>query len=164
QYAGWSLNSKMPAKYLHYFNNESSNGILEAYGYLPKDKELEEKLKPKICPQCTESNKPDAKWCTKCRTVLTFEGIAEAIEAENKKDLRITNLEKELKELSDGHDLLVQLYEADPQERNKLKLLYREADKNGTRKPGQLLYLKKEEYTPGSFAYEDYMQVSGEQS
>jgi hypothetical protein len=79
-------------------------------------------------------------------------------------EAKVANLQKELKSLSDGHDILVQLCEADPQERNKLKLLYREAEKNGTRKPGQLLYLKKEEYTPGSFAYEDYMHILGEQS
>lgn len=69
---------------------------------------------------------------------------------------RIITLEKELKELTDSHDILVQMYEADPQERRKLKQLYREAQKSGTRIPGQMLFLKKEEYTPGSFSHSSY--------
>ena len=64
-------------------------------------------------------------------------------------------VEKELHELTDSHDILVQLYEADPQERRKLKALYREAKENGTRIPGQMLFLKKEEYTP-IFSYNSY--------
>jgi integrase len=75
---------------------------------------------------------------------------------------RITELEAEYKELSDGHEILIQLYEHDPQERNKLKLLYREADRNGTRKPGQMLYLKKSEYTKNSFAYHAYGEMSSD--
>jgi hypothetical protein len=31
-HAGWSANSKMPQIYLHYFGNESSESLLEAYG------------------------------------------------------------------------------------------------------------------------------------
>ena len=69
---------------------------------------------------------------------------------------RIASLEKEMKELTDSHDILVQLYEADPQERNKLKALYREAQKSGTRIPGQMLFLSKEEYTLNSCSYLNY--------
>jgi integrase len=75
---------------------------------------------------------------------------------EKNQQTRITALEKELHELTDSHDILVQLYEADPQERRKLKQLYREAKENGTRIPGQMLFLKKEEYTPNSFSYNSY--------
>jgi integrase/recombinase XerD len=32
QHAGWSANSQMHLKYLHYFGNESSESLLEAYG------------------------------------------------------------------------------------------------------------------------------------
>ncbi len=31
-YAGWSMSSKMPQVYIHYFGNESSKSLLEAYG------------------------------------------------------------------------------------------------------------------------------------
>jgi integrase/recombinase XerD len=32
QHAGWSIGSQMPQVYLHYFGNESSESLLEAYG------------------------------------------------------------------------------------------------------------------------------------
>jgi integrase len=32
QHAGWSMNSNMAQKYIHYFGNESSESLLEAYG------------------------------------------------------------------------------------------------------------------------------------
>src|ERR671919_1528050 len=35
QHAGWSIGSDMPQKYLHYFGNESSESILQAYGIMP---------------------------------------------------------------------------------------------------------------------------------
>src|SRR5919198_576117 len=59
QYAGWSGRSQMPQKYLHYFGNESSESLLEAYGIVAKDKQLSHALKPKQCPNCNEPNKPD---------------------------------------------------------------------------------------------------------
>lgn len=102
-------------------------------------------------------------YVTKVMRHLTFldysllETTGKGIEASlQEKEMRITNLEKDLKELTDSHDILVQLYEADPQERKKLKALYRQAHENGTRIPGEMLFLPKEEYTPGSFAYNSY--------
>jgi hypothetical protein len=47
QHAGWSGRSQMHLKYLHYFGNESSESLLEAYGILPKDQQLVDVLKPK---------------------------------------------------------------------------------------------------------------------
>jgi len=47
QYAGWSGRSQMPQKYLHYYGNESSESVLEAYGIITKDKQLSNALKPK---------------------------------------------------------------------------------------------------------------------
>jgi hypothetical protein len=71
QYAGWSPRSQMHLKYLHYYGNESSESLLEAYGIVTKDKHLSDALKPKQCPNCNEPNKPDSKFCAKCRMVLT---------------------------------------------------------------------------------------------
>ena len=42
QYAGWTTNSNMPQKYIHYFGNEASESLLEAYGVVTKDKKLSE--------------------------------------------------------------------------------------------------------------------------
>jgi len=49
QYAGWSIRSNMPQKYLHYFGNESSESILQAYGIVTKEKQDIDKLRPKQC-------------------------------------------------------------------------------------------------------------------
>jgi hypothetical protein len=46
-HAGWGPNSKMPQIYLHYFGNESSESLLEAYEILPKGQKIDQ-LKPKL--------------------------------------------------------------------------------------------------------------------
>lgn len=61
----------MPQIYLHYFGNESSESILEAYGLKPQAQAVD-KLKPVICPNCNESNKIDSRFCTKCKMILTY--------------------------------------------------------------------------------------------
>jgi integrase len=93
QHAGWSGRSQMHLKYLHYFGNESSESILQAYGITSKDQQREQ-LKPKQCPNCTEPNKPDSKFCAKCRMVLTYDAYSETIEEKQQKESEV----KELKE------------------------------------------------------------------
>ncbi|MFL6381082.1 MAG: hypothetical protein ACJ72S_07310 [Nitrososphaeraceae archaeon] len=56
QHAGWAANSGMVQKYSHYFGNESSESLLEAYGIVTKNNILIDTLNPKICPNCNESN------------------------------------------------------------------------------------------------------------
>ena len=70
QFAGWTIGSNMPQKYLHYFGNEASESLLEAYGIITKDQKLSDALRPKQCPNCNEPNKPDGRFCAKCRMVL----------------------------------------------------------------------------------------------
>ena len=70
-HAGWSSLSNMPQIYLHYFGNESSESILEAYGLKPQAQTID-KLKPLICPNCSEANKTDSKFCTKCKMILSY--------------------------------------------------------------------------------------------
>jgi integrase len=53
QHAGWSGRSQMHLKYLHYFGNEFSQSLLEAYGIMPKRQQIDQ-LKPKQCPNCSE--------------------------------------------------------------------------------------------------------------
>ena len=62
QHAGWSGRSQMHLKYLHYFGNESSESLLEAYGIMPMSQQIDQ-LKPKQCPNCIEPNKSDSKFC-----------------------------------------------------------------------------------------------------
>jgi integrase/recombinase XerD len=99
QFAGWSPGSNMHLKYLHYFGNESNDSILEAYGIISKDKQLSEVLRPKQCPNCNEPNKPDSKFCAKCRMVLTYDAYSETVESEKRKEDRVSVLEKQMQSL-----------------------------------------------------------------
>jgi integrase len=99
QYAGWSPGSNMHLKYLHYFGNESNDSILEAYGIITKDKHLSEALRPKQCPNCNEPNKPDSKFCAKCRMVLTYDAYSETLESEKQKEDRLSVMEKQMQSI-----------------------------------------------------------------
>jgi integrase len=91
QHAGWSIGSQMPQKYLHYFGNESSESLLEAYGIMPKNQHVDQ-LKPKQCPNCMEPNKPDSKFCAKCHMVLTYDAYSETIEEKQLKESEVKEL------------------------------------------------------------------------
>jgi hypothetical protein len=98
QYAGWSIGSSMPQKYLHYLGNESSESILQAYGILPKDQQIEQ-LKPKQCPNCSEPNKRDSKFCAQCRMVLTYDAYEETLDKEEEKGDAIALLADQVSKL-----------------------------------------------------------------
>ena len=95
QFAGWSMSSNMPQKYIHYFGNESTNDLLKARGIIPNDIRQSEALKSKQCPNCNEANKPDSKFCAKCRMVLTYDAYSETLESEKQKDDKLTTMEKQ---------------------------------------------------------------------
>lgn len=96
QHAGWSPRSQMHLKYLHYFGNESSESILEAYGIITKDqKGLTAAMRSKQCPNCNEPNKPDTKFCAKCRMVLTYDAYNETVEEQKDKEDRLIKMEEQ---------------------------------------------------------------------
>ena len=97
QHSGWAQNSQMHLKYIHYFGNESSESILEAYGITPNEKQQTDVLNPKQCPNCNEPNRPDQKFCAKCRMVLTYDAYSETIESEKQKQDRLALVESQLK-------------------------------------------------------------------
>ena len=97
QYAGWSPRSQMHLKYIHYFGNEASESLLEAYGIVTSDKELTNILQYKQCPNCAEPNKPENQFCVSCKMVLTFGVYHETLEKEKKR-------ESELKDLKESHE------------------------------------------------------------
>jgi integrase/recombinase XerD len=97
-HAGWTPNSKMPQTYLHYFGNESSETLLEAAGIITKDKKVDP-LKPKQCPNCSEPNKPDSRFCANCRYILTYDAYDETLQGQKEKDDRLFTLENQVKSL-----------------------------------------------------------------
>jgi integrase/recombinase XerD len=101
QHAGWSPRSQMHLKYLHYFGNESSESILEAYGIITKEKQQRDVLKPKQCPNCGDesTNKPDAKFCAKCRMVLTYDAYSETAEEYTRKENELQSVKERMKNI-----------------------------------------------------------------
>jgi integrase/recombinase XerD len=84
----------MHLKYLHYFRNESNESLLEAYGIIAKGQQADQ-LRPKQCPNCSEPNKPDSRFCTKRRMVLTYDVYNETVvEQQQEKDNQIQTLIK----------------------------------------------------------------------
>ena len=102
QHAGWSHNSNMHLKYVHFFGNESSESILEAYGLKPKLEDIN-KLKPVSCPNCGELNKIDSKFCIKCRMVLTYDAYTEAIQESDVQKSRLDRIEAKIQKLEKRH-------------------------------------------------------------
>lgn len=99
QYAGWSPRSQMHLKYLHYFGNESSESLLESYGIVTKNQDHVNLLKPKQCPNCNEPNKPDSKFCAKCRMVLTYDAYNETIEEKEQKDKDLQSVRERMADI-----------------------------------------------------------------
>ncbi len=52
-------------------------------------------LRPKQCPNCNEPNKPDGKFCAKCRMVLTYDAYNETLEKEQEKETEVHKLKEE---------------------------------------------------------------------
>jgi hypothetical protein len=109
QFAGWSPGSNMHLKYLHYFGNESNDNILEAYGIVTKDKHLSDALKPKQCPNCNEPNKPDSKFCAKCRMVLTYDAYNETVEEKDEKDKEVQVLKEQISSMQSAQKEILEL-------------------------------------------------------
>ena len=109
QHAGWSPKSQMHLRYLHYFGNESCESILEAYGIVKKDQKSSDALRPKQCPNCSEPNRPDAKFCTKCKMVLTYDAYCETIEDIQIKDNEVKNLKEQMVAMQEAQKEILDL-------------------------------------------------------
>jgi hypothetical protein len=69
----------MPAVYIHFFGAESSKSLLEARGIISRKAKEDIMLQTKECPHCREPNTAHAKFCNKCKMVLTYDGYAQTI-------------------------------------------------------------------------------------
>jgi integrase/recombinase XerD len=96
QYMSWSPNGKTRQKYQHYYADDSFTAMLEADGLLAKGGSTKSKdlLKAKICTNCDEPNKPESKWCAKCKFALSFDAFNEAIEEKAKTVKAVEDLER----------------------------------------------------------------------
>ena len=117
QHAGWTKSSQMVEIYTHELGDESSEDLLLAYGIDIRNNEgyKDEKtqqalaaLKPIICLNCNEPNKPGSKVCLSCKMILSIDEYHAIISEREgtKKSLdeikaQHEQTKKELKELID---------------------------------------------------------------
>ncbi len=101
-HAGWSMSSKMPQVYIHYYGNESSKSLLREYGIEDYKNENVNVLKSKYCPNCNEPNKPESKFCFKCKMVLTFDSYKETLEREKEKESEIQTMKQQIELLTES--------------------------------------------------------------
>jgi integrase len=112
-HAGWTLSSKMPQVYIHYFGNESSKSLLQARGIVrPEDKENDLALiKYRECPNCLEPNKQENKFCVRCRMVLSYDLYSEV---RNEDKQKIDKLESDINSLKEGIEKIMILIQKNP--------------------------------------------------
>ena len=100
----------MPQVYLHYFGNESSESILEAYGLKPSVTQ-KDKLKPVTCPNCGTDNKIDSKFCSSCKLALTLQA---SLEAEEEKESEIKGLKDKYDRMESKFDQILSMIQQNP--------------------------------------------------
>ena len=100
-HAGWSMSSKMPQVYIHYFGNESTKSLLQAKGIVrPEDKENDlTSIKYRECSNCLEPNKQGNNFCIKCKMVLSYESYNDKRDKDKNK---ISKLETDMKLVKEG--------------------------------------------------------------
>jgi hypothetical protein len=101
----------MPLRYLHYFGNEASESLLEAYRVVTTDYEQINALQYKQCPNCAEPNKPDARFCVKCNIILTYDAYNETIEREKSE---AQNLRDDMKSMRDQMNQIMVMIQRNP--------------------------------------------------
>jgi hypothetical protein len=109
QHAGWSMNSHMAQKYIHYLGNESSESLLEAYGIVTNNK-LIDTLNPKICPNCSEGNTQDARFCSKCKMIMSYEGYQEVLESEKKEKDELRTIKEQFNNMQSQIQSLISAF------------------------------------------------------
>jgi hypothetical protein len=91
-FAGWTPNSDMPKRYVHLFGNAACEDLLEEYGLIDKNPNISV-LQCKQCPNCSEPNKPDQKFCAKCKMVLSYDAYEETLKEQEQQRLNTNELE-----------------------------------------------------------------------
>jgi integrase/recombinase XerD len=89
-FSGWTADSDMPRRYTHLFDNAACEDILEAYGYIDKGIQAQQ-LRSKQCPNCSEPNKPDSRFCNNCKMILSYDSYKETLQEqiEQKSDMEL---------------------------------------------------------------------------
>ncbi|MDX1373828.1 MAG: zinc ribbon domain-containing protein, partial [Nitrososphaeraceae archaeon] len=113
-HAGWSMSSKMPQVYIH-LNNESSKILLEKRGIInTKDRDISNVLKSRECPNCHEPNKPESRFCMKCKMILSYDTYNENVNNQIQKDKQISELNQKYEDLNEKINQMFELIQENP--------------------------------------------------
>jgi len=100
---GWSRSGNTRQKYQHYYADDSFDAVLTCMdGLTPagmvqgSNKKKKDLLKPKQCPNCDESNKPESRFCSKCKFVLSFDAFNETMEESGKTKGELEDIKKKV--------------------------------------------------------------------
>jgi hypothetical protein len=94
-FSGWTADSDMPRRYTHLFENAACEDILEAYGLLDKGIQIQQ-LRSKQCTNCNEPNKPDSRFCAKCKMILSYDAYEETLQEQEKQKSDMNNLRENI--------------------------------------------------------------------
>ncbi len=109
QLAGWSPRSQMHLKYIHYFGNEASDSLLEAYGIATNQQEQSRIMQYKQCPNCNEPNKSENRFCAKCKMVMAYDAyndlLSDALFQEHQRESEIKDLKEKLEAVHEEQNM-----------------------------------------------------------
>jgi hypothetical protein len=100
-HAGWTMSSKMPQVYIH-LSNEPSKILLQKRGIIRTEDKEAASLQSKRCSNCNEPNKPDSRFCFKCKMVLTFDSYKETLEREKEKESEIQTMKQQIQMITES--------------------------------------------------------------
>jgi hypothetical protein len=113
---GWSHAGNTRQKYQHYYNDDSFDAMLMIDGLVsPSGKSKKDILKPRQCPNCNEGNKPESRFCAKCKFVLTYDAFNEALQEKEQQKKELEEMRAEQAEIK---NLLQILHESKIKERD----------------------------------------------
>ena len=138
QYMGWSHSGNTRQKYQHYYNDDSFDAMLTMMDGLKPIAPAKGKLllKPRLCPNCSETNTPESSFCSKCKFVLTFDAYNEKVQDTENMKKTLTDLQTR----QTAMEMMFKKFIADeqdwdprePEERKKIEETYqRMLDPNG---------------------------------
>jgi integrase/recombinase XerD len=109
QYMGWSHAGNTRQKYQHYYNDDSFDAMLVEMDGLKLKTQASSRsiLKPRHCPNCSETNTPESKFCSKCKFVLSFDAFNDKINETEKTKKELENIKTQTDILNKNFATLV---------------------------------------------------------
>lgn len=138
-HAGWTKTSKMVEVYTHELGGESSSMLLEAYGIKTKTDPTKSILRPRVCPSCSETNKPDAQYCVNsaCRMPLTLQAYSETKERERETSEHSLHFMNSLKDVFEQLRDVRKLLEEDKKEKKVVDRMKKILEEKGLWLPNE---------------------------